>query len=86
MENDVTLSKEAIIHLIKNTISNYPDIEKLLSEGKLKYKSGWHEVSDKATFDAISPYVTSLNISKSGKAQVKLSKPTKKICGFAARP
>lgn len=85
MEKDVTLSKEAIIRLIKDRVSNYPDIDKLLSEGKLKYKSGWYEISDKATFDAVSPYVTSLKSSKSGKAQVKLSKPTKKMRELAAR-
>lgn len=76
---------EKIKSLIKQRAENYPDIEQLISTGKIKYKSGWYQISDSTTFDLVKHYVTGIRSSKSGAMQVKLSKPSKRLRALASK-
>ncbi|MGY0561792.1 MULTISPECIES: hypothetical protein [unclassified Luteimonas] len=69
----------------KQFAENYPDIENLIASGKVKYKSGWYQISDSVTFDLVKDYVTGLRSSNDGKLHVKLSKPSKRLKSLAAK-
>lgn len=38
-------------NLIKKRVENYPDLAQMVADGKLKYKSGWYEVTGKASYE-----------------------------------
>ncbi len=59
---------------IKNYVENYPDLNKLLEEGRLSHKSGWYEIKDDSIFDLIAPYVTEIKVKKDKMKMVKISK------------
>ena len=71
--------KEKIIDDIKKWVDNYPDIERMVAEGKLVYKSGWYEPKDQETYLLISKYIKEIKVNKNGKTQVKICKISKKL-------
>lgn len=76
---------EEIKSLIKAHVENFPDIDALIAEGKLKRSAGWYMPSDKATYDAIAPYATSFLISPDKKPRLKIRKPTVRLKTAAAK-
>lgn len=66
-------------NLIKERVDNYPDLEAMVANGQLTYKTGWYEAKNKEAFDAIAPYATSFRVDKDGKAAVKVFKQSKKL-------
>ncbi|EGT5683436.1 hypothetical protein ACI49Z_002625 [Cronobacter turicensis] len=71
--------REEIINDIKNWVDNYPDIEKMVSEGMLVYHFGWYEPKDQETYFLISKYIKAIRVNKNGKTQVKICKISKKL-------
>lgn len=69
--------------LLKKRIESYPDLAKMVEDGKLKYKAGWYEVTDKESYEAVMPYATAVRINSKGVAQLKISKMRKGLKGLA---
>lgn len=72
-------------NLLKKRVENYPDLDQMVADGKLKYKAGWYELTDKASYEAVIHYATAIKINNDGKAQVKISKMRKKLKSLAEK-
>ncbi|MEG5653792.1 hypothetical protein, partial [Enterobacter roggenkampii] len=59
--------RDDIVNDIKNWVDNYPNIEKMVAEGKLIYKSGWYEPIDEETYLLIGKYIKGIRVNKNGK-------------------
>ncbi|WP_395949483.1 hypothetical protein ACFWHB_03725 [Aeromonas mytilicola subsp. aquatica] len=57
----------------------------MVADGKFKYKSGWYEVTDKASYEAVVHYATAMKINNDEKAQVNISKMSKKLKSLAEK-
>ncbi len=71
--------------MIKDRVDNYPDLEGMVARGLLTYKAGWYEAKNKESYDAIAQYVTSIRVSKEGRAQVKVEKASKRLRALAEK-
>lgn len=71
--------RDDIVNDIKNWVDNYPNIEKMVAEGKLIYKSGWYEPIDEETYLLIGKYIKGIRVNKNGKMQIKICKRSKKL-------
>lgn len=69
--------------LIKERVENYPDVESMVAAGELVKKGAWYEPGSKAAFDAIIQYARELRVTKDGKGQVKLEKPSARLKALA---
>ncbi|UIF88563.1 hypothetical protein [Cupriavidus sp. UYPR2.512] len=84
----MTLSAKDLQHLrqlVKQRVECYPDLEGMVAAGKLSYRAGWYQADTKDAYDAIIQYATSVRVSKDGKAQIKVAKPSKRLAGIAAK-
>jgi hypothetical protein len=70
-------------NVIKDRVDNFPDVDGMVAAGSLSRKSGWYEAKDKEAYDAIIQYATSIRVSKEGRAQIKVEKPSKKLRALA---
>lgn len=66
-------------------VRNYPDMDALLAEGRVSYKSGWYEIIDPAAFSLLSKYVESFRKTKQGKLLVKMSKLSERLIVLAEK-
>lgn len=71
--------------LIKDRVDNYPDLNGMVAEGSLTYKSGWYEAQSQEAFNAIKQYATSIRISKEGKTQIKVARQSKSLKALAKK-
>ena len=83
---DPRLTREGVESFIKELVDNYPDLDAMVASGALtSVAGGWYEPQTTAAFNAISKYATQIRTSKAGRAQVKLSKPDKRLTAIAAK-
>ena len=71
--------------LIKDRVDNYPDLDGMIADGRLIYKSGWYEATSKEAYDTIIQYATSIRVSKTGKAQIKVAPASKRLKALAEK-
>lgn len=57
----------------------------MVAAGRLIKRGTWYQPKDKAAHDAISQYPIAIRVSKDGKGEIKVSKPSKSLKAFAAR-
>jgi hypothetical protein len=70
---------------IKDSVNNYPDVPAMLAAGRLKKRGAWYEALDKEAHDRIVQYAVAIRVSRSGRSEIKLSKPTKALQAMAKR-
>lgn len=63
---------------IKDSVNNYPDLPAMLAAGRLKKRGAWYEALDKEAHDQIIQHAVEIRVSRSGRSEVKLSKPPTK--------
>jgi hypothetical protein len=71
--------------LVKDRVENYPDLAGMVAVGRLIKRGAWYQPTEKAAHDAIIQYATAIRVSKDGKGQIKVSKPSKSLKAIAAK-
>lgn len=70
---------------IKGHVDNYPDLDAMVANGELIFKSGWYEATSKEALDKIGSYAREFRNGKNGNVQVKVSKMTKQFKSIASK-
>lgn len=71
--------------MVKDRVDNYPDLEGMVAAGKLSYKAGWYEATNKDAYDAIIQYAASIRVSKDGKAQIRVARASRRLKALAEK-
>jgi hypothetical protein len=79
--NEVAKLRKAI----KDQVDNYPDLEGMVAAGRLRKRGAWYEPVDKAAHDAIVQYASEIRVSKDGKGEIKVRRPSKSLKAIARK-
>ncbi|GJM08350.1 MAG: hypothetical protein DHS20C11_06260 [Lysobacteraceae bacterium] len=60
-------------------LKQFPDLQKLIEDGKVRKSGAWVEILDISVLEELSPWVVSVKTATSKNAKVKLSKPSKSL-------
>lgn len=82
------LTADEVAHLrktIKDRVDNYPDLDGMVAAGRLRKRGAWYEPLDKAAHDAIIQYASEIRVSKDGKGEIKVRRPSKSLKAIAKK-